>query len=848
MSKNKKTTLKELAILVFEKNQATKQNKDRLFKLAKADEDIDIIEKLASNFKYQNAIECLKGDLYTLLDLYDKDQKSLQETLNKIQNIFLETYPSLTLKTLSKNEEYNKTINEFKNVYSKDLQYAIKNKLESEFEIALEYMTEDNNLHYIKYLIENGFDITRKVNDRTLLSYIIDSYKNISEPVETVEYLILKGADITIQIKDYNEQGNIIRHTSLLESAILNKNINIAKLLIQNKVHLLLKDSSLSYAVSGSHYEIVELLLKDIDLEKIHNKGFSQLIIAIEHDDIKMVEILLNYNINTNMRYAKHGFTALMIAVANNKNILIEKINNDDNLKLATKEASIKNLKEQKFDNHNDIAKLLIENGANIDVKDNYGSTAFDIAREMKNYEIMKLLLNKSKNSNFNTKIDTKIHLQYSYYSLSDGKRYYQQRYFDDFIATEDSKNFEELKQCIKEGGDAKRINLIEKVKNNFDSDYIKFAIDNGVKINISDNNQMSALHHAVKLNKMSIVKIFLEKGIDILYKNKYGETALDIATSKDIILLLSDYEEKLQKYTPKRLIQLLTNFRQDTPIKYTTHLWDMNFKDEYKDFDGYMRRVKEQWNQIEDELKTLSPRLHKIIYNFLLNDDEENATWYNYNNEKLSIGWSSLKGLREWCNDGNDPFKFQLEKEYRVNNQTLKTFGEVITLFKQEIQVRRENNVLENIFIDIEERLDEEFEGVFEFELVKLKGKTFYTDVMVFKDVLHKIFEMIKLQPKHNKIKIMIEEDSNDSYYELKIIQEDSLSGKSAKDMLNIVNGGDFSSIKESLTNLCDFSIESSYENENYRINYLSSMNENDIEILEDKPQGFTYMLRFYR
>lgn len=370
----------------------------------------------------------------------------------------------------------------------------------------------------------------------------------------------------------------------------------------------------------------------------------------------------------------------------------------------------------------------------------------------------------------------------------------------------------------------------------------MNILLDNGADINIKNKMGMTALMLYSFLGKDKLVKILLERGADTSIKTELR--AIDLAMNEEVKNLIN---MKVNNNSQK-LVQLLTNFRQDTPIKYTTHLWDMNFKDEYKDFDGYMKKVKEQWNLIEDELKTLSPRLHKIIYNFLLNDDEENAIWYNYNNEKLNIGWSSLKGLREWCNDGNDPFKFQLEKECRVNNQTLKTFGEVITLFKQEIQIRRENNVLENIFIDIEERLDEEVEGVFEFELVKLKGKTFYTDVMVFKDVLHKIFEMVKSQPKHNKIKIMIEEDSNDSYYELKIIQEDSLSGKTAKDMLNIVNGGDFSIIKESLTNLCDFSIESSYEDENYRINYLSSMNENDIEILKDKPQGFTYMLRFYR
>jgi len=64
---------------------------------------------------------------------------------------------------------------------------------------------------------------------------------------------------------------------------------------------------------------------------------------------------------------------------------------------------------------------------------------------------------------------------------------------------------------------------------------------------------------------------------------------------------------------------------------------------------------------------------------------------------------------------------------------------------------------------------------------------------------------------------------------------------------MLEEIRNGDFAGIKDNLTNLCDWSIESSFEDENYRVNYLKPSSIKEIEKLEYKPQGFTHILRFY-
>ena len=66
---------------------------------------------------------------------------------------------------------------------------------------------------------------------------------------------------------------------------------------------------------------------------------------------------------------------------------------------------------------------------------------------------------------------------------------------------------------------------------------------------------------------------------------------------------------------------------------------------------------------------------------------------------------------------------------------------------------------------------------------------------------------------------------------------------------MLKEVESGNFQSIKHLLANLCDWSIESSFNEKYYKINYLRSDKDMpEIEFLDYEPDGFTYKLRFYK
>jgi len=375
-------------------------------------------------------------------------------------------------------------------------------------------------------------------------------------------------------------------------------------------------------------------------------------------------------------------------------------------------------------------------------------------------------------------------------------------------------------------------------VKNDKNSKIIEFLLERGLDIDAQNKSGMTALMLCAMKNRPASVQILINSGADINIKQDL--TAKELAATKEIRNMI----EEVKNHSPRQLVTLLKKFNKtDDPFKNTVHGWDFNFKEEYGDFKNFIKAVKEQWSMIEQELYELSPNLHKKIRNFLVADSNTIENWCSKKGNPLTIGWSSLDGLKEWCDDGNDPFKFRLSKIYSIDGKDIQLFGDVIKLFKQEIQIRRENDILEKFFIDKEDQLEYEYD----FTLIKLKGKQFYTDVEVFQKALDTIFQQFQGNSEFKKIIVEIVEDEKGQYYDLKITQNGSFVNINALQLLEKSNGGDFSSIKRSLKNLCDWSVESCYNDECFRVNILKSSNIKDIEKLAYKVQGFTHIMRFY-
>ncbi|MDF1875677.1 hypothetical protein JHD48_08015 [Sulfurimonas sp. SAG-AH-194-I05] len=360
--------------------------------------------------------------------------------------------------------------------------------------------------------------------------------------------------------------------------------------------------------------------------------------------------------------------------------------------------------------------------------------------------------------------------------------------------------------------------------------------IEIGADINVKNNMGMTALMQASINNDEEKVAFLLKHGADINVKSEM--TAYDLAYSNTIKDMITD----TKNHTPQKIVEILSNFTLDKPLKYTTHIWDFgSLKKEYENFDGFMQAVAIQFKLMKKDLKELSQNLEKKIDTFLLEKNPKpDYSWCTQVN--VNIGWSSLDGLKEWCDIGNNPFDFKLDQlAFTYLGKDITTFGDVIEIFKQEIEIRRDSKLLSKIFNSMKLKLGRSFK----LETSKLE-KQFYTDTEKFINSVDKIFTEIKKREDFKDIEITTVELEDKSLV-LKIVQTGSSAGVSAKSLMQEVNDGDFADIKSNLTNMCDWSIESSFEGNDFRINYLKSNNVKDIEKLDYAPKGFTHILRFY-
>ena len=387
------------------------------------------------------------------------------------------------------------------------------------------------------------------------------------------------------------------------------------------------------------------------------------------------------------------------------------------------------------------------------------------------------------------------------------------------------------------EGMNALMLYALENKTNDINSKVLKILIEYGANINSKNNAGLTALMLCSKDGRLASVDILLDNGADINVTQTVSASVL--ASSEYIRQSIS----KTQNTHPQKLVKILSGFT-NKPMKLTTHNWDSgSLKSEYGTFDEAMEIVKEEFNSIENELKELSLNLHTKIHTFLFNT-KPNPEYSWCSKANINIGWLNLNGLKEYCDSGKNAFNFQLQESIIVDNKEISTFGEIIDLFKQEIEMRIDFKNLETFFGEKQEDLlDEDFNiDISDSKLLR----QFYTDTQKFTDAVSRIFNEIKKR-KYKNIELITRE-LEDRSIEIIITQIGSVADKNVKTLLEDVNDGDFADIKKALTNLCDWSVESICEDGSFRINYLHSNNVKDIEQLETEVKGFTHILRFYR
>ncbi|CDK31067.1 ankyrin repeat domain-containing protein [Candidatus Babela massiliensis] len=259
----------------------------------------------------------------------------------------------------------------------------------------------------IKHSIElNNIDISNKYystsNNHTLLvRYILD--KNI--PYIRSLFLLLNTLEKRDLIKDDRINlflSNINRSVVVtpLIYACYTQNKELVKILLENEVDVNETDENGNTALFYSSLivnldlEIINLLLNYGANVNIQNKvGYTALMDAVEANNLDLIRLLLAHRANPDLKEYEVGETALFIAVEDESleavKILI--LEGKANINLQDEIGNTALMNAINNDNNN-MVEFLLENGADVSIRNENDEDALDLARENDNQEVLNML------------------------------------------------------------------------------------------------------------------------------------------------------------------------------------------------------------------------------------------------------------------------------------------------------------------------------------------------------------------------------------------------------------------------------------------------------------------------
>ena len=348
--------------------------------------------------------------------------------------------------------------------------------------------TWKNNISLAKTLLERGVD----PNVREDRSGETPLYHARSQ--EFIELLIAHKADVNIQNKNGLTPLQVTKSRALAE-VLVNHGANVN--LRDNKGRTALYNPDRS-SISGQEEDIFKLILeRGADINAQDNQGltplhamaswsvrdYTQQREKLEASELalKLARLLIKYGANVNAQ-DNNGLTPLhQVESLDLARVLIENgansaRNNEGRTPLHTA-----------AERHLDIAKLLLEQGADINVQDKHGKTSLHAAQEGHEQQVIELLLEQG------AKVDARDNLGKTtlHYSAGDG--------------------------AIKE------------------EEIVKLLINAGADVNARDDEGKTPLHYAVEEREKRNVEVLINRGADVNVRDNHGQTLIDVVKSKKV-------------------------------------------------------------------------------------------------------------------------------------------------------------------------------------------------------------------------------------------------------------------------------------------------------------------------
>ncbi|MFC1781793.1 ankyrin repeat domain-containing protein, partial [Planctomycetota bacterium] len=354
-----------------------------------------------------------------------------------------------------------------------------------------------------------------------------------------VIYSLTESSELPLSLQEAASIGDINLVLSLLEQGIgvdswgydaiqktalhraaLSGHKEIIKLLIARGAQIDIRDdwpgsTALSYAAGKGHKEIVEFLIDaGADVNVKDKEGQTALHQAAIQGYKDIVELLLDRNADVNAKN-NNGQTPFDIAVSRNRQEIVELLKSKieiSSIHLAAQLGDLEKVKE------------FLEQGVDVNTKDENGQIALHQAVRSDNKEIVELLIDQGADVNIKDEnVQTALHIAANN-DFNDITEFLIDQGAD--VNAKDENNYTPLYYAIF----------------NINKDMVSLLVSKGANVNVTPEKDYPPLHYAVWMGDLDIVKTLVDKGAKSDVKVLVDEmTALHYAVlqgSRDMVEL----------------------------------------------------------------------------------------------------------------------------------------------------------------------------------------------------------------------------------------------------------------------------------------------------------------------